>query len=682
MTFAATRTALTLNPLLAQSMGMAMGLARQSQALALATFSVQQHPAAVSITLSVTAIPLERSAAVAYASAPKLRASAPVIAAATAPSDATAELPIAPRNAACTDPRQRPAAQRPEAGGGSQPQPIAAVALEEIPAGPVTNSVAGATAPLAAFGHANDSPRPVAAGSIAPQQPVAQPPRATVRQHFSRDAAAPKTEPRQPRSEGTSLGSRPRTPWQHLPRSLFAPLQATAAIGRRLEAAPRALKRLVASALRMHDAAARETTPGIEKRENGTDRAKGASPAAVVAQASPLFPIAQDSGGQEGAPTLAATATPVATAPAPAEVKAPSPWERIAPTTVDALVFGLSQAGGEAAPDESFQGHELTYAERLTEALLTQLNAGPGALASELFLARFNAGLQAGEARLSREHWTDALRAALRIAVRHTPLFDEGGSRMLAEIQADASRILGIPAATFIDWEGPLQFEPVTAQLFSDRGRDDLPAEIISGINEQLGFLAGVRLRGRWEEASIPMSQDTALQWMLGRVANLPAGERIAAARELISELQAKGSKALAARALALAWRNSAASERLRSDQGLLPRWSADEAKALIAGMMNDATWEVASHRAFRRDLTDGEHLLINALIEEANPSNILDAIGGIDVTVAPESVLWDAIEASGQAHAIFMDALRKMLMMSEKLRCDSNPASLLTDLH
>ncbi len=683
MTIAATRTALPLNPLVAQTTGLAMGLARQSRVLALATLAPQPYAATTAaLPIAITTIPLERSPAVALAGAPKFRSGAGAAAAKGARPAVAADDPVGPRRTPQSDPLQHRSAPQAVTSAASTPKTIPAFVKAPIEEPLLTAAVPDAEAPLLPTARRNTSSQ-TSATAAAAQRAAAQTPAPAARQEEGVSAPTAGSRLQDRRSGDAPRDSRPRTPWQRLPRSLFQSMPRLVAIARGIERAARPLKRLALSARRIaRDAAtARDPiTDGLRRELFSHDRA---APEMAAAAAAPATLLPQRALRHGGASAFSSSEDARAAAPDVAAIRAPSPWDPVSWTQAGAAVFGLSQAGGEAAPDESLFDEGLTLAERLTESLLSQLRAGPASLESGLFLARFNAGLQAGEERLSSDAWRQALRALLRIGVRHTPAFDEGGARLVSEIQADASRILGISPAAFIDWEGPLEFEAVLAQLFSGGRADDLAPELISGINEQVGFLAGLRIRTRWDEPAIPMAKDTALQWMIGRISNLDAGAKGAAARELIEELQANGSTALSARALSLILRNSALSARLRSDEGLVPRWKAKEAKALISSLMNDATWEVVSHRAFRRGLSDDEHLAINQLIEASNPMNILEAIGGIDVTTSPESVLWDAIEASGQAHAIFMDALQKMLMMSEKLRSDSNAASLrMDDLH
>ena len=683
MTLAATRTALPLAPFVNLTTGLALNLARASRALALATISPQHASAATPLSIAITSIPLERSIAVVFASAPKLRSGTQASATAVARPGVAADIPVEPRRTPQSDPQQHRSAPQAVTRGASTPGPIPVFAKATIEEPLLTAAAPDAEAPLVLTARKNTSSQSTAIAAASPQRAEAQVPTLAARQEDGIRASTTGSRARDRRGDDAPQESRPRTPWQRLPRSLFSSLQAPAAIGRSFEGAPRILQRFFALARRGE----RDTTPAMPSTHANPrglmDLDAAAAPAIAVADASPALLIPRHLTWNEGALTFARSAEAASASTSTlAEIRAPSPWDTFAQTTAGTVVFGLGRSGGEAAPDDSFQDEETTVAERLTGLLLEQLRAGPGSLASELFLVRFNAGIGDADARLSGDDWKHALRAILRIAVRHTPAFDEGGARLVSEIQADASRILGISPEALIDWEGPLEFEAISAQLFTEGRSDDLAPDLISVINEQMGFLAGLRIRTRWDEPAIPLVKDTALQWMIARVSNLAAEQRGDAARELIEELQARGSKALAARALSLILRNSALSERLRRDEGMLPRWSREETMALIRGLMNDATWEVASHRAFRRDLTGNEHLLINALIEEANPVNILGAIGGIDVTTQPEALLWDAIEASGQAHAIFMDALQKMIQMSEKLRCDSNAASLRVDLH
>ncbi|MBT3182756.1 MAG: hypothetical protein HN337_09660, partial [Deltaproteobacteria bacterium] len=53
--------------------------------------------------------------------------------------------------------------------------------------------------------------------------------------------------------------------------------------------------------------------------------------------------------------------------------------------------------------------------------------------------------------------------------------------------------------------------------------------------------------------------------------------------------------------------------------RNFIPQWKKDEVKELVKELMHGDTWNVASHRSFRKHLTPVENLSMNRIISEAN---------------------------------------------------------------
>ena len=60
--------------------------------------------------------------------------------------------------------------------------------------------------------------------------------------------------------------------------------------------------------------------------------------------------------------------------------------------------------------------------------------------------------------------------------------------------------------------------------------------------------------------------------------------------------------------------------------RNFIPQWKKDEVKALVKELMHGDTWDVVSHRSFRKHLTPNENLSMNRIISEAN----------YDITIQP----------------------------------------------
>ena len=340
------------------------------------------------------------------------------------------------------------------------------------------------------------------------------------------------------------------------------------------------------------------------------------------------------------------------------------------------VVLGLGQSGGESAfGREPLTIDDPEVVERLADLLMAQLAAGPGSLAKGEMLAQFNAFVRArlsnGSSALhTQEEWEAYLREAIALGVRYALPFDERGARALDEMQNDSSRILGIDAKAYIAWEEHFGEEFVSAQIFSPEGgiladRESPKGRLLAAFEDHMGQVAEKKIGHSASVLNVGLSDETDLQWSIARASLIPGlAEKIDYASRLIALLRMQGRRGMASLALMLVFRASNSSEYAPRRDAFLPRWSKREIVSVIAGLMNDDTWDVVNHRAFRMHLTPAENEYVNRIVERANFQNAVSTLRGIDLSTASDDEFWNALEGSGQAEMILDNVVNKMAYM------------------
>ena len=355
-------------------------------------------------------------------------------------------------------------------------------------------------------------------------------------------------------------------------------------------------------------------------------------------------------------------------------------------------VMGLGQPGGESSfGKDPLVIDDPEVVERLTGLILAQLRQGPASLEKGEMLAQFNAFVRArlsngSSAPHTPEQWDLYLHEALSSAVRFAMPFDEHGARPIAEIESQATRILGMDLRRLSEWEGYFNAEFVSARLFETtaslaaRFEQSSPkARLAAAFSRNIESMAkGVA--GSNPDHSVSFADEAGLQWSMATaamVAGLSAKADYTA--RIVSELRLAGRRGMASRALAIVFRASEASESGVRADGIVPRWSEAELAAIIKRLMNDKTWDVASHRSFRMHLTPAENSFVNRLVEAANLQNVVDVIRSIDLSSESTDRVWDAIDASGQGEAIIDNVINRMSYMISPAIVD---ASLSEDIN
>ncbi len=341
------------------------------------------------------------------------------------------------------------------------------------------------------------------------------------------------------------------------------------------------------------------------------------------------------------------------------------------------VVMGLGQPGGESSfGKDPLVIDDPEVVERLTGLILAQLRQGPASLEKGEMLAQFNAFVRArlsngSSAPHTPEQWDLYLHEALSSAVRFAMPFDDRGARSIAEIESQATRMLGMDLRRFSEWEGYFNTEFVSARLFettvSLAAQFERPSPKARLEEAFVGNIESIAkaVAGSKPDSSVSFADEAGLQWSMARAA-MVAGFSAKAdyAAMLISELRLAGRRVMASRALAIVFRASAASESGARADGIVPRWSEAELAAIIKRLMNDRTWDVASHRSFRMHLTPAENAYVNRLVEMANLHNVVEVIRSIDLSIEPIENIWDAIDSSGQGEAIIDNVISRMACM------------------
>ena len=343
------------------------------------------------------------------------------------------------------------------------------------------------------------------------------------------------------------------------------------------------------------------------------------------------------------------------------------------------MVMGLGQAGGESSfGRQPLPIDDPEVVDRLATLVTSQIAAGPESLAKGDRLAQFNAFVRArlsngSSAPHTAEEWDAYIKRALVMGVALALPFDEMGARRLSDVEADASRILGIDPAKLSRWEshfdldiagGLLKDEKLTPTADSKTPKGRLEA----AFARYMIALAEERLGLHSYGANYGHADESQMQWQLARAGMKPEfAARVDAASGLIAELKLDGRMSAACRALAYVFRSSELDKSVRRKGTIVGRWSEREVRSIISSLMNDSTWEVVGERAFRRYLSESENDYVNRLVETANVDGVMERVRNIDLTEADEDEIWHAIDESGQAAAIMDAVVNKMISMASQ---------------
>jgi hypothetical protein len=334
-------------------------------------------------------------------------------------------------------------------------------------------------------------------------------------------------------------------------------------------------------------------------------------------------------------------------------------------------VLHLGMPGGETAfKYGGAADKEGSIGDRFVSLIFSQLSMGPGSLGDEqilnalnIFLSRelpFDLGSFVGI-----DEWKSYLKEALRLAVRHTPAFDDGGARTAAAIREDAARLLRMDDALLAQWEQYFLSNVIDLQIKGDRDEFAVLSEerkiLLGGMETHIAALAETELVIKVDAAASVKKEETGLHWDLALFSVLPTEDKIGMLREYLTALIIENKNALAGRALAIVLKHSALNSMPSLEDGIVQRWSAAEITGLFRLIMTGETWSLASHRSFRRYLTPEENRDINKIVAEANYQNSIAAVYGIDVTQSGDEFFWNAVDATGEADLIMDFALSKM---------------------
>lgn len=338
----------------------------------------------------------------------------------------------------------------------------------------------------------------------------------------------------------------------------------------------------------------------------------------------------------------------------------------------DLYVLSVGMPGGESArqlpvPEDS----DLAVEERFLAAVMEQLAGGPESLSSGSILDDFNILLRLeGRAGifdlLAKSEWENFLKETLRLAIRYTPAFDADGARDVAEISADAAKILGIDDAQFGEWESFFGIDAMTAQLasgespyFPGASVSDFQSMLLGGLEDGIGMRARRILPMADENSILSREDEMNIEWQVARISIIDS--RIDVAYDHMMALMERDNILSAGRELALIVRHSDLDGRMSGGE-FIPRWNEVEVRALVGLLMSGKAWSVVSHRAFRMHLTPRENMLVNAFIAGANVNDIgIDRIREIDVTEVTWEEFCTRMDATGRGEELLNRALQKM---------------------
>ncbi|MBT3182757.1 MAG: hypothetical protein HN337_09665 [Deltaproteobacteria bacterium] len=249
-------------------------------------------------------------------------------------------------------------------------------------------------------------------------------------------------------------------------------------------------------------------------------------------------------------------------------------WMQILGRTAPELIFSVVGPGGESAQRQSPGDLEAGELEsRFTSSILSQISMGPESLGDTSILDAFNAYLLGTQSisqgdTISGQEWQMYLKESLRLAIRHTPIFDMDGLRNIIDVQDNAALVLRTELQMFYAWEQHFGTETITEQLFEGESSPvlalpdgDIRRELYLALDEALEVRAGMSLDIVTEDG-VSQAEDTGIQWDVA-VASLieDSAIRARAAKAKIVELNLAGKDRLAARMLALIVLHSEVSE-------------------------------------------------------------------------------------------------------------------------
>lgn len=351
-------------------------------------------------------------------------------------------------------------------------------------------------------------------------------------------------------------------------------------------------------------------------------------------------------------------------------------WSNIEAGRHNVFAFGLP--GGETALKQGYIADvNAQVGAELANRIIAQIKSGPETLDNSIQLASLNAFMRGNgyitpSSKVTSKDWGLLVRETFRLALRHVPAIDGKGARRVPSIRADAARVLGIDQKTVDAWEGHFGLDFVEAQLGA---RDEFQTgstvslgftqSLVLALEERLGTIAAEKIALSRSEFGVRQDEETAFAWMAARLSLIKGGTaKVERARAYLLDIFEGRGTGHAATAFAMIVWNSALGDEKDSKDAVAPRWSREDAAALVKALSNSTAWGAVSHRAFRGRLPVEANAWVNESLASAR-ATLHDDVLDIDVTQVGIDAFFDAIEASGRADEITLAALLKMGLMA-----------------